>query len=99
VEYVGLEIADIFELAHPEAIDTNPRKYQVLRDNIDFDADVVQVEAVDVSLMSGTLFVLGDRNQLPSKWTEANTEEQQYGYLADRVTGNFSEGMPGKVLY
>jgi hypothetical protein len=99
-EFVGLDISDIIEIQHPNAIDGNKRKYQVRRINIDFAADIVQVEAVDITAMTGGVFILGDRDTLPAKWGDASDNERNYGYLADRNTGYFSNGTDyGKVLY
>ncbi|NIM12533.1 MAG: hypothetical protein GTO45_37750 [Candidatus Aminicenantes bacterium] len=103
-EYVGLDISDIIEITHPAAIHVNKRKYQIRRVNIDFLADIVQVEAVDITSMTGGMFVLGDRDwvpeTLPPKWSDSDEFSRNYGYLADRNTGYFSNGTDyGKVLY
>jgi hypothetical protein len=99
-EFVGVDISDIIEVRHPAAIDANKRKYQVRRVNIDFVTDIVQVEAVDITTLTGGMFILGDREALPAKWTAAEGSQRDYGYLADRNTGYFSNGTDyGKVLY
>ncbi|MCP5103802.1 MAG: hypothetical protein GY950_10510 [bacterium] len=99
-EFVGLDISDIIELQHPGAIDINSRKYQVRRVNIDFVADIVQVEAVDITSMTGGVFILGEPD-LPAEWDLAVTDEaRNYGYLADSGSGYFSNQIDyGKVLY
>lgn len=99
-EFVGLDISDIIEVRHPGAIDITKRKYQVRRINIDFVADIVQVEAVDITTMTGGVFILGEPD-LPASWDEATTDEaRNYGYLADSSTGYFTNNIDyGKVLY
>ena len=99
-EFVGLDISDIIEVQHPGAIDINKRKYQTRRVNIDFVTDIVQVEAFDITAMTGGAFILGEPD-LPATWDEAVTDEaRNYGYLADSSTGYFTNNIDyGKVLY
>lgn len=113
-EYAGLDISDIIEVSHPGAIDENSRKYQVRRVNVDFAADIVQVEALDITSMTGGMFVLGNRElvkpydpldpvddgTLKRKWSDTDEFSRSYGYLADRTDGYFGNGTDyGKVLY
>lgn len=99
-EFAGLDISDIIEIQHPGAINVGKRKYQVRRVDIDFVAEIVQVEAVDITTMTGGVFVLGDNTELPSTWNNVEDDERNYGYLADRSTGYFSNLIDyGKVLY
>jgi hypothetical protein len=110
-EFVGLDISDVIEMEHPNAIDINKRKYQVRRVNLDFAADMVQVEAVDITLLTGGVFVLGDRSwaipeyengptKLTPKWSDTDEFSRNYGYLANRETGFFGNGVDyGKTLY
>jgi hypothetical protein len=110
-EFVGLDISDVIEMEHPNAIDINKRKYQVRRVNLDFSADMVQVEAVDITILTGGVFVLGDRlwtipepgetePKLKPTWSDTDEFSRNYGYLADRNTGYFSNGLDyGKSLY
>lgn len=99
-EFAGLDIADIIEIEHPGAIEENKRKYQIRRINVDFLTDLVQVEAVDITTLTGSIFILGDRQALPATWDEASGNQRDYGYLADRSTGYFGNHLDyGKVLY
>lgn len=100
-EFVGLDISDIIEIRHPWAININKRKYQIRRVNIDFITEVVQVEAVDITTMTGGVFILADKLKLPGTWGEARGDDQRnYGYLADENSGYFSNAVDyGKVLY
>lgn len=100
-EFVGLDISDIIEIQHPWAININKRKYQVRRVNIDFITEIVQVEAVDITTMTGGVFILADKQKLPGTWEEAVSDDQRnYGYLADSGTGYFGNTVDyGKVLY
>jgi hypothetical protein len=99
-EFIGLDIGDIIEVQHPNAIDAEKRKYQVRRVNIDFLADSVQLEALDITTLAGGMFLLGDRETLPAKWSDAAGNLRDYGYLADRQDGYFSNNIDyGKVLY
>ncbi|MCP5102554.1 MAG: hypothetical protein GY950_04205 [bacterium] len=102
-EFAGLDISDIIEIQHPWAINVNKRKYQVRRINVDFVADLVQVEAVDITTMTGGVFILADKTKVPvphHTWEEADANERNYGYLADRDTGYFENTIDyGKVLY
>jgi len=99
-EFSGLDIADIIEVDHPGAIDASPRKYQIRRVNIDFMADIVQVEAVDITTLAGGVFVLGDMETLAPRWEDADDSDRNFGYLADADTGYFAGNTDyGKVLY
>jgi hypothetical protein len=101
-EFIGVDIADIIEIQHPGAIDENKRKYQVRRIDLDFVADIVQVEAIDITTLTGGMFVLGSRTDplLKPKWDENDEYSMSYGYLADREDWYFSNDTDyGKVLY
>jgi len=99
-EFIGLDISDIIEIQHPGAIDINIRKYQIRRTNIDFLGDSVQLEATDITTLTGGVFLLGNRDELTDKWENADDNERAFGYLADRETGYFEGGTDyGKVLY
>lgn len=101
-EFSGVDIADIVEMRHHGAVDANARKYQIRRVNLDFSADVVQTEAMDITNLTGGIFILGDSTLLPDTWegqSEGNVH-REYGYLADGDTGYFAnETDYGKVLY
>ncbi|MCP5050978.1 MAG: hypothetical protein GY940_27690 [bacterium] len=101
-EFIGVDISDIIEIQHPGAIDTNKRKYQVRRIDIDFISDIVQVEALDITTLTGGIFVLGSRDDtnLKAKWDDNDDYSRGYGYLADRDDWYFSNDTDyGKVLY
>jgi hypothetical protein len=107
-EFVGLDISDIIEIQHPSAIIEGKRKYRIRRINIDFVTDVVQVEADDITSMTGGMFVLGDKGWttegnepfLFPEWSAKDEFSRNYGYLACRDTGYFENGIDyGKVLY
>ncbi|MCP5051117.1 MAG: hypothetical protein GY940_28390 [bacterium] len=99
-EFLGLDISDVVEVQHPGAIDAVKRKYQVRRTNIDFISDIVQVEAVDITTLTGGVFLLGDRDSLQPGWELAGDNDRNFGYRADSVTGYFEGGIDyGKVLY
>ena len=99
-EFSGLDIADIIEIDHPGAIDSHARKYQIRRVNIDFMADIVRVEAVDITTLAGGVFVLGDMETLAPRWEDADDSDRNFGYLADADTGYFAGDTDyGKVLY
>jgi hypothetical protein len=100
--FSGVELADIIEVQHPSAIDDNKRKYQVRRIDVNFNEDIVQTEAVDISTLTGGMLVLGDSTELPEEWTGTSdgNVHRDFGYLADGDTGYFSNGTDyGKVLY
>ncbi|MCP5053368.1 MAG: hypothetical protein GY940_39755 [bacterium] len=101
-EFVGVELGDIIEIQHPGAVDDNIRKYQVRRINIDFLSDVMDVEAVDITTLTGGIFILGDSDTMPAAWSGGSESNiyRDYGYLADGDTGYFSNDTDyGKVLY
>jgi hypothetical protein len=100
----GLDISDVVEIQHPNAISSDPRKYQIRRVNIDFNTDTVQAEAFDIEAFSSGLFILGDREEVPAVlsefWSSTDEYSRKYGYLADRNTGYFNNSTDyGKVLY
>jgi hypothetical protein len=99
-EFIGLDISDVIEIQHPGAIDDSTRKYQVRRTNIDFLNDTVQIEAVDITTLTGGVFLLGDRDTLEPRWELAGDNDRNFGYLADRISGYFEGNNDyGKVLY
>lgn len=110
-EFVGLDISDVIEIQHPDAINKSMRKYQVRRTDIDFVADIVQVEAVDITTFTGGVLILGDRQWLTPeegetepllkpKWSDTDEFSRNYGYLADRADWYFGNNTDyGKVLY
>lgn len=109
-EFIGIDIADVIEIEHPQAISAEKRKYHVRRVNIDFSGDFVQVEAADISAFTGGVFVLGDRNEtigdnpkLKLKWSDTDLYSRGYGYLAERdgINKNYFGNKQdyGKVLY
>lgn len=98
-EFQGLDLGDLIAVAHPGAISPGERLYQVRRiDRYDIAADKVAVTCIDRTTRFGEFFKLGDRDTLPTSWTEANEEQREYGCLCDRDTGKFSDGTPGKAL-
>lgn len=99
MEFSGLDIADIVEIGHPAAIDEKERKYQLRRINIDFLADAVQVECVDISNLTAGIFILGDGNDMADNWSEADDSDRRYAYLCDN-DGYFANDIDeGKILY
>jgi hypothetical protein len=102
VEFLGVDISDIIEIQHPGAIDENKRKYQVRRVNIDFISDSVQLEAIDITTLTGGMFILGSRTdpKLAASWELTDDYSKGYGYLADKNDFYFSNNRDyGKVLY
>lgn len=97
-EFVGLDIADIIEISHPSAIDTDPRKYQIRRVDIDFLADAVQMECLDISTLAGDVLILGD-SSMTELWSNASPVERQYAYLCDADGFLRSPDAEGKILY
>jgi hypothetical protein len=97
-EYVGLDIADIIEVSHPDAIDEKAGQYQVRRVDIDFIADRVSLECLDLGGISGSIFILGDIS-FTDDWEKASFYEKQFAYLCGG-DGYFANGIDeGKVLY
>jgi len=95
------EIGDIVRLTHHEGVgaagwSTNP--VRITRHEVDPDEYTVTIEGYDLSLLFTTAFILGDRDVLPNLWTAASVLQRQYGYLADRATGLFSDDANGKRL-
>jgi hypothetical protein len=97
-EFAGLDISDILEIRHPGAIDENQRKYQVRRVNVDFVTDSVQMECVDITSLTGGIFILGD-DSIADNWEEADDFDRQFAYLCDD-DGFFANDIDeGKILY
>lgn len=102
LEFSGVDIADVIELEHPNAIDNGNRKYQVRRVEFDFVSDSVQLECIDITSLTGNLFILGG-DDFPETWEQAIADEKrdlyrQYGYLCGD-DGHFANGDEGKILY
>ena len=92
------DISDIIELKHPGLIDDNSRKYQIRRINLDFDSDSVELECIDITSLSGGIYMLGD-NDFPDNWDVADDYHRQFAYLCDN-NGFFANGFDeGKILY
>jgi len=97
-EFSGLDISDVVSISHPGAIDEKPRKYQIRRLDIDFMADSVQMECLDINSLTGGIFILGDEN-IADNWEDADDYDRQYAYLCGD-DGFFANGIDeGKILY
>jgi len=96
---LNLEIGDVRALTHfggvgPAGWSRVPVRIHQLAANL---ADnTVSIEGYDMSRLFSTVFILGDEGTLNPAWTTATLPERVYGYLADEVTGDFSNGDPGK---
>lgn len=96
---LNLEIGDMRALTHfggigPSGWSRVPVRIHQLAANL---ADnTVSIEGYDMSRLFSTVFILGDEGTLNPAWTTATLPERVYGYLADEVTGDFSNGDPGK---
>lgn len=98
VDFSGLDISDVVEIEHPGAIDDKKRKYQIRRVNIDFAGDLVQMECIDITSLTGGIFILGD-DSFADNWEDANDYERQFAYLCD-ADGFFANDLDeGKILY
>jgi hypothetical protein len=97
----NLELGDIVKVTHHEGIGaagwTN-NLVRLTRHELDPESFTVMLEGYDMSGLFGTAFILGDRTVLPADWDDASVEQQFYGYLADRTTGQFTGGDNGKRL-
>lgn len=99
-EFSGLDISDVVEIEHPGAIDDEKRKYQIRRVNIDFTADAVQMECIDITSLTGGIFILGD-DSFTDNWDDPGITdyERQFAYLCDE-DGFFANDVDeGKILY
>lgn len=96
-EAADLDIADIIEIQHSGAITEQERKYQVRRIDIEFIHDTLQIEGVDVTTLTGGIFILAD-DTFAENWEEADDYERQFSYLCG-TDGLFPDGEEGKILY
>lgn len=97
-DFVG-ELSNVVTIDHPELVSQEPATAQIRRITFDFHRETVKIEAIDISLLGGSVAILGDENEIPESWQDADENERLYAYMADETTGMFSDGEPGKVLY
>jgi len=97
-----LELGEAIKLSHIEYPSrdgegiTN-RFFQVSEINADLDNFTVDIVAPDVNDVLVGGFILGDDTEIVSTWAAAKgTEDEAWGYLCDRASGDFSTGDDGK---
>ena len=96
----AVDIGSIVGFSHSKAVSLGFRKYQIRRLNIDFKFKYIVLTLRDLSSLSGGVVILGDENELPGIWNEADDYARQYFYLCDESTGFFGNGIdPGKRLF
>jgi len=94
-----LNMGGVILFSHPDGFVTTNQKYKILRRNMDFSDEFMQLELLRLFPLGGGM-ILGDRTALDPSWDDATTAEKEYAYLGDRDTGFFSNGYdPAKVLH
>jgi hypothetical protein len=91
------ELACLLTIDHPDLIEPN-RIVKIIQEDISFLEKRVDLELLDINMLTSGFFRLGDREVLPEYYTNANSTQRGYGYLCDRVTGEFSNGDQGYVV-
>lgn len=74
------------------------RIFQIRKTSFDIDRFINNMVAEDVDAFFGLACILGDATVLPALWINAVGFQRNYCYLCDSVTGQFSDGEPGKQL-
>jgi hypothetical protein len=96
----AVDIGSTVGFSHSKAVAKGFRKYQIRRLSVDFKFKYIVLTLRDLSSLSGGVIVLGDENELPGTWNEADDYARQYFYVADEATGFFGNGIdPGKRLF
>ncbi len=104
------EIASLIAVTHPEGIEIGSQGWtkrvcKILQSDIDLDRCVVSLRVLDVDALIGFLGYVryGDRTWVAADLSYttaiASGKTSTYGYLADRVTGRFSNGALAKKYW
>lgn len=95
----NIELGDVRLIQHYAGIGLtgwSAQPLRVQRHTANLNDDSVQFECFDMSRLFETIFILGNEITLAPLWATAPALDRVYGYLADDVTGLFSDGEPGK---
>jgi hypothetical protein len=95
------DLGDVVLMTHAEGI--GPAGYVrqplfVVRHEFDANKKTVRFEAMDVARLFAGAFILGDETAIASTWAAASVTDREYGYVADEVSGTFSDGASIKRL-
>ena len=74
------------------------RYYYIEALDYDFIGNRIMVTAIDLQWLLRQYFILGDEGDHEALWDNAVESSRMYGYLANELTGLFSDGEPGKIL-
>jgi len=74
------------------------RLYYIIGLNYDFMGAKISVDAIDLHFFLEQCIILGDCTVLAPRWSEATLFDRMFGYLANSVTGKFSDGAICKHL-
>jgi len=97
----SIDIGDVFAVTHVEGIGADGWVGRILRclhHELDANDNAVRLIAYDLGRSVSYAFVLGDRDELPTLYPDASGAELTYGFLADRLTGRFSNDDRGRHL-
>lgn len=96
------DLADVIKVTHYQGAGSTgftDKLCQIRASELYIDAFNNMVQLEDVTNFMGQGCILGDELILPAKWTNATTEQQDYCYLCDEVTEQFSDGKSGKRMF
>ena len=98
-----LDIFLNFRLENPWGISADGsgetgRYYYIEALDYDFIGNRIMVTAIDLQWLLRQYFILGDEGDHEALWDNAVESSRMYGYLANELTGLFSDGEPGKIL-
>ena len=95
-------LADIIQITHFDG--TGEEGYvgtvfQIRKTLYDLDDFIAKLNLLDYSNFSGSACVLGDAAVLPAKWTDTTDAQKKWCYMCSAVTGKFSDGRAGKMMF
>jgi len=95
------DLTNSLEITHFEGLGSsgyNQRRFQIRETEYNLNRFTNYMLLEDMSNFMGKACILGDDTVLPAAWTNASGNEQDYCYMCDSTTGEFSDNIEGKRL-
>ena len=96
------DLAETIQITHFDGVGDagyEGTTFQIRKTIYDLDNFIAKLQLLDYSNFIGAACcILGDPS-LPATWTLTNAAQKKWCYLCSHVTGQFSDGLPGKRMY
>ena len=101
IKAFDVSISDMIQITHFEGIGAAGYEgtvFQIRKTIYDLDNFIAKLQCLDYSNFSGAACIMGDAAVLPATWDLTNDAQKKWCYLCSHVTGQFSDGKPGKMM-